>query len=296
LLKRRGEYITSIPLVSVNNLVVFDSVNLTAHAIDLLLNNGVDVVYMSRGGKIIGSLRSQRGGGAVVRLAQFGAFMNPERRLSISKSMVDAKIHNQLSLALKYKYHDTNNEFDANIAAIKSYSAKLKDAETINEVMGIEGVSAKSYWDCYKRLLKTPAFTRRDYRPAPDYVNALLNLGYAFLTNELATCLSVERFDMEIGFLHSVHYGRASLVLDVMEEFRSPFVDAWLLSLLNRKVFKADNFTIQNNDYRLAGESFSKFCGLYHDHVDKWREKFQEQAKQLRIAVMEGNSYEPYRE
>jgi CRISPR-associated protein Cas1 len=232
----------------------------------------------------------------VVRLAQFSTFLSPERRLSIAKNIAAAKIHNQLRLVKKYKYHDTNPEFDSDIAAIETFSGKMSNASTIDEVMGLEGVSAKYYWDCFKRLLINPIFTRRDYRPAPDYVNALLNLGYAFLANEITVCLIAEHFDIEIGFLHSVHYGRASLALDVIEEFRSPFIDAWLLGLLNRKILKTEHFTIENGDFRLTPCAFSKFCRLYHTHVDGWRERFRQQAKQLRTSVMEGNIYEPYRE
>jgi CRISPR-associated protein Cas1 len=275
-------------------LVLFDSVGLTPPALDLLLDNGIDVTYLSHGGKIKGRILSQRGSGAVVRLAQFSAFLDSGRRLALARNIVAAKIRNQLSVVLKYKYRDTNAEFDGNIAAMTAFSKSLSKAETVDQIMGIEGVSAKYYWDCFKRLLKSQDFTRRDYRPAPDYVNALLNLGYAFLANELTTCLVAEHLDVEIGFLHSVHYGRASLALDIMEEFRAPFTDAWVLTVLNRKMLKADNFIIENGDYRLSKDGFSKFCGQYHGHAVYWRGKFRIQAQKLKLSLMDGGEYEPY--
>jgi CRISPR-associated protein Cas1 len=236
-----------------------------------------------------------KSGGAVLRLAQHAAFLNANRRVQIAKSIVAAKIHNQMSVVKKYKYHDTNTDFDEHIAVIDGFMKLLGSADTLDAVMGVEGVSAKYYWDCFRRLLKNPVFTRREYRPSPDYVNTLLNLGYAFLSNEITTCLIAKHFDIEIGFLHSIHYGRNSLPLDIMEEFRAPFVDAWLLALLNKNQLKSEHFCITDGDWRLTDDGFQKFCGLYHERIPAWRDKFREQANKLKSALTGGGNYEPYR-
>lgn len=293
---RSGETLATVPLVGVKTLVLFDSVNLTAPALDLLLYSGIDVIYQSKWGKVKGRVLSMKGGGAVLRLAQHAAFLNPDRRIEISQSIVAAKIHNQMSIIKKYKYHDTNENYDEHLSAIDGFTHLLNGVATIDEVMGVEGVSAKYYWDCFRHLLKNPVFTRREYRPSPDYVNSLLNLGYAFLSNEVTTCLIAKQFDLEIGFLHSIHYGRNSLCLDIMEEFRAPFVDAWLLALLNKNQLKAEHFHVIGGDWRLTDEGFHKFCGLYHDRAPSWRNSFREQANRLKAALLEGGKYEPYRE
>jgi CRISPR-associated protein Cas1 len=295
-LMRSGETPVNVPLVGVKTVVLFDSVSITAPAMDLLLYLGIDVIYQSRWGKLKGRILSAKGSGAITRLAQFSGFVNPERRLEIAKTIVAAKIHNQMSVVRKYKYHDVNADFDEDISAINGFTKQLDDATTIYELMGVEGVSARYYWHCFRRLLKNRAFVRREYRPSPDYVNALLNLGYAFLCNEVTTCLIAKHFDLEIGFLHSIHYGRNSLSLDMIEEFRAPFIDSWLLALLNKNQMKAKHFHIINGDWRLTDEGFRKFCGLYHERADLWRDKFREQANGLKNALVKGEPYEPHRE
>ena len=295
-LTRKGETLTNIPLTGVKTIVIFDSVSLSAKALDLLLVSGVDVLYISKWGKIKGRIISAKGGGAVLKLAQHTAFIDSDRRLEIAKSIVDAKIRNQMAVIKKYKYHDTNPDFDAKLNEIKRFSKLLEDAEAIDEIMGIEGISAKYYWDCFRHLLKKPIFIRREYRPSPDYVNALLNLGYSFLASEITTCLIAKNFDIEIGFLHSIHYGRNSLTLDIMEEFRSLFIDAWILSLFNKKQFKEEHFDINNGDYRLNDDGFRKFCGLFHERVPLWRDKFRTQSDKLKTALLKGEVYEPYYE
>ena len=292
----RGETLDTIPLIGVKTVIVMDGVHLTAPATALLLENGVDIIHMSGSGKIRGHVISMKGGGAVLRLAQLSAFLDLEKRLGIAKSIVAAKIDNQMSVIRKYKYHDTTPAFDANLSAIGEFANSLDAAESINEIMGIEGVSARYYWDCFKHLLAEPVFVRREYRPAPDYVNALLNLGYSFLANELTTCLIAGRFDIEIGFLHSIHYGRNSLALDIMEEFRATFIDSWILGIVNKKQLKAEHFHIEGGDYRLLDNGFHKFCELYHNRVIHWRERFRKQVGGLKDALIKGDHYEPYRE
>ena len=293
---RHGETLSTAPLAGVRTIVIFDSVSLSAPALDLLLRNGVDVLYMSKWGKVKARVFSQKGSGAVLRLAQHSAFLNLERRLGISKSIVAAKISNQASVVKKYKLHDTNPEFDVKLSEIGRFTGLLDGANTIEEVMGVEGVSAKAYWDCFKRLLKNQDFTRRAYRPSPDYVNALLNISYSFLANEITTCLTAKSFDLEIGFLHSIHYGRNSLTLDLMEEFRALFIDSWALTLLNKSQLKAEHFNFVGGDWRLTDDGFRKFCSLFQDHAPLWRDSFRSQADKLKTALLKGEGYEPYRE
>ena len=200
-----------------------------------------------------------------------------------------------MAVVRKYKYHDTDTKFDDSLSAIGSFTDSLENAATIHEVTGVEGISAKYYWGCFGQLLINPVFKRREYRPSPDYVNALLNLGYAFLANEVTICLVSKNFDIEIGFLHSILYGRNSLVLDIMEEYRAPFIDAWILTLLNKSQIKADHFCVRDGDWRLTEDGFRKFCGLFHERVPSWRESFRNQASKLKDSLLKGEDYEPYR-
>ena len=291
---RLGETLNTVPIHGLKTLVLFDSVQLTTQALNMLLGNGIDIIYMSKAGKLKGRILAAKGGGAILRLAQYSAFLNVNTRLGIAKSIVTTKINNQASIIKKYKYHDTNSQFNNHLLELQKYTELVDTANTIEEIMGVEGISARYYWYCFRHLLKNPVFKRREYRPSPDYVNALLNMGYAFLAIEISTCLIAQHFDSEIGFLHSIRYGRNSLALDLMEGFRPIFVDAWILSLVNKKQIRPEHFCIVNGDYRLSDEGFHKFCTLYHERVPNWRGKFHEQTERLKIALLKGGRYEPY--
>ena len=63
----------------------------------------------------------------------------------------------------------------------------------------------------------------------------MISLGYTFLTKEICSALESESFETYLGFLHGIRYGRKSLALDIVEEFRQPVIDRMVLRLFTMK-------------------------------------------------------------
>lgn len=78
-----------------------------------------------------------------------------------------------------------------------------------------------------------------------DSVNALLSLGYTLLANDMRSALESVGLGPFVGFLHAYRPGRPSLNLDLMEEFRAPFVDRLVLNLINLKQLGLKQFVKQ---------------------------------------------------
>ena len=296
LLTKYGKKINHIPLIEVDTLVLLDSCQITCPALELMFEKNIDIIYMSKNGKIKSRILSATGGGAVLRLAQHQAFMNKGRKIKIAGKIVTAKILNQKELISKYKKYYSIGKYKDIINKIEQYSNKIKEINEIDELMGYEGMSAKLFWSCYKELIINQDFTRRDYRPAPDYINSALNLGYSFLANEISLCLAAEKFDLEIGFLHSILYGRNSLTLDIMEEFRTAFIDSWLLKLFNLKMLVKEHFKDREENFYLTKDGFKKFIELYHSHLEEgnWKQVFRNQILIFKNSLLENTEYKPY--
>ncbi len=294
-LKKKGRQIGSIPLIGVKSIVLMNNCQITAQALDLIFQKNIDIIYVSKNGQVRSRLLSSRGGAAILRLSQHQSFLNYERRCEIAGRIVSGKLKNQSTLLQKYKRYSANSDLSNKIKSIDGYSQKVLNLKSIDEIMGYEGHGAKIYWSFYKDFLKNDVFEKREYRPANDYVNSSLNLAYAFLLNELSICLSAEGFDLEIGFLHSVLYGRNSLSLDIMEEFRPEFVDAWILKLVNLRVLNETHFDSMNG-YYLNEQGFKKFVELYHQHLleGNWKQKFRNQVYYLKYALLNNEDYQPY--
>jgi len=85
-------------------------------------------------------------------------------------------------------------------------------------------------------------FSGRNRRPPRDPVNALLSYGYVLVGNRILSILEGMGFDPYIGFLHQIDYGRPSLALDILEEFRGPIVDRLVINLANKGILRNEDF------------------------------------------------------
>ena len=63
--------------------------------------------------------------------------------------------------------------------------------------------------------------------------------------NRVYAAVRIAGLDPYPGFLHSADYGRYSLVLDLMEEFRTIIADTLTLSLFNLKILQPEDFHIE---------------------------------------------------
>ena len=101
--------------------------------------------------------------------------------------------------------------------------------------MGHEGTAAATYWAAVASILPPELhFPGRRTRGAEDLVNQTINYLYGALYSEAWSALARAGLDPCVGILHGDGRGSASLVFDVVEEFRAPFVDRLVISLLGR--------------------------------------------------------------
>lgn len=90
-----------------------------------------------------------------------------------------------------------------------------------DQLMGLEGTAAKTYWQFLSSTLpKEWHFTTRNRRPAIDPFNAILNYSYGLLYPVVESALFAAGLDPYLGMLHADQYQRPTLVYDMIEPFR----------------------------------------------------------------------------
>ena len=123
---------------------------------------------------------------------------------------------------------------------------QAKDAADPERLRGLEGVGASAYFSIFNEMIlgdkETFSFNGRSRRPPLDAVNALLSFAYSLLAHECASALESVGLDSYVGFLHRDRPGRSSLALDLMEELRPCMADRFVLTLINNRKVKADDF------------------------------------------------------
>lgn len=143
------------------------------------------------------------------------------------------------------------DRFQQAIERIKAAQHALLQQEGIDGLLGQEGLAAKAYFDVFpQRVLRDGdafCFAGRTRRPPRDRVNALLSLAYTLLAKECAAALETVGLDPCVGFLHQLRPGRSSLALDLLEEFRAPIADRFVLMEINTGRMQRDDFTVQED-------------------------------------------------
>ena len=147
---------------------------------------------------------------------------------------------------------------------LKTFLQYIQNAESKEQLRGYEGEAASIYFSVFDELIlqqkKDFSFRGRSKRPPMDNVNAMLSFVYTLLTNQITSALEVVGLDPCVGYLHTERPGRASLALDLIEEFRAVYADRFVLSLINKKIVNKKNFTKKENGAVLMDDDSKKSC------------------------------------
>ena len=311
LVTKHDEVLMRVPLQRITQVVLVGRVGATTPALHSLLRAGVPLLMVSRSGKLLGRLLPPTAANLPRRQAQFRRNEEDDFTLKLARSVVAGKIRNQRVLA--QRIHRNRSEIDAEkeVAQMKAAMQAAAEAETLEILLGIEGQAARAYFRVYRSAFDAKwAFKKRTRRPPKDAVNALLSFGYTFLGYAVISALEVVGLDPYLGFFHAEKYGRPALALDLVEEFRAPMVDSLVMSLINRKTLKEEDFEKHpgKEGVYLAQAGlrifFQKFSQRLESEITprdigrpiSYRKIFEVQARKL-VHFIEGeeDEYKPFR-
>jgi CRISPR-associated protein Cas1 len=245
----------SFPMEQVTTVNVFGGVNFSTPFIRAANDRGIALNYFSEHGQYRGSYVPERNTIAEVRRAQYA--LDEATELEIAKVMIAAKIRNGRTLLGRKGVHGTE--------VLRDLGVRAAEAESKNALRGAEGEAAERY---FARLDETLTdgwtFEKRTTRPPEDHINSLLSLTYTFVKNEVLSALRQYNLDPFLGVLHVDRHGRPALALDLLEEFRPAFCDAFVTRLVNRGTITHEDF---NRDNHLSDDTFDVYLGKYEEYM-----------------------------
>ena len=271
IIEYKGHILEKIPIIYIDKILIFGNIQVTSQTISLLLEKDIDVAFLSSKGKLKGSLCANKSKNIYIRLAQFEKFKDMNFKLKLIKEIVKTKLFNQLKVIKKYSYIYPEITLDSEISTINKIIPLVDERFEVDEIMGYEGAGSAAYFKFFSKIMRGDfIFEGRKMHPSTDPVNAMLSLGYVMLTNEIASLLESSSFDPYFGFFHGIRYGRQSLPLDIIEEFRQPFIDMFTLKLINKKVFTKKDFEVHNDGSCIFIEdSLKKYFSLYEEYMNE---------------------------
>ncbi|MBB5016975.1 CRISPR-associated protein Cas1 [Chitinivorax tropicus] len=242
-----------VPLHHISSVVTFGDVLISSAIMQRLADEGKNLVMLDRNGRFKARLEGGVSGNILLRLAQFKQSSEPTFVLDTAKAIIAGKLRNSRHVLLRGA-RDASDTADQQAlrdtaTALAINLRNLRQASDLDTLRGLEGEAARRYFAVMGHLIRPDqrdAFTPdgRSRRPPRDRMNALLSFLYSMLMNDCRSALEIVGLDPQLGCLHAVRPGRASLALDLMEEFRPILADRLALSLINRQQLKAEDFTL----------------------------------------------------
>jgi len=290
------ELLLDVPLRKISQVVIFGRVLVTPPAVSVLLDQGIDLCYLTQHGKYLGRLQPEWSKNAPLRVEQYKAMLDPARGLALARGFVLGKLANLRMTLVRKGPSNAKTERRKAVWQIKAAMKGARQAATLDEVRGREGEGSAAYFAVFRHLLLSDefTFTTRARRPPPDPVNALLSFGYTLLLNDVCAAVNVVGFDPYIGYLHALEYGRPSLPLDLMEEFRPMVVDTMVTACINQHLLtRADFHETEEGAWRLTDAGRRTFLQQYearrqttivHPYLRQamtYQQSFEQQARLL---------------
>jgi CRISPR-associated protein Cas1 len=245
--KLNGKMVYEFPFFRVSEVVVASrGVSLSSDLLKEFCERGIRLSFVEASGRPYAMLSSPVLTATVASRREQLLAYNDDRGLEFARLVVRGKIRNQRHL-LQYfgKYlKQSDGERFATVSAVLPRLRGLELAATRitgdcvdekrNELMGLEGVAGRLYWQAVRTIVESKAeFAGRVHQGAADAFNSLLNYGYGILYSHVWGAVVNAGLEPFAGYLHVDRPGKPSLVLDLVEEFRQPVVDRTVIAFTN---------------------------------------------------------------
>lgn len=249
--------LASRPIEKIDTINVFGGVNFSTPFVAKANEHGIVLNYFTQHGKYRGSFVPEKNTIAEVRRAQYA--LSDDAELSIAKAMISGKIRNARTQLSRKGVHGTE--------VLKDLGVRAEKVTSKDDLRGTEGEAAERYFTRLDETLTDGwTFETRSKRPPEDHINSLLSLTYVFMKNEVLAALRQYNLDPFLGVLHADRHGRPSLALDLQEEFRPIFCDAFVTRLVNRGTITHDDFRADN---RLRDDAFNTYLSKFDDYMQE---------------------------
>jgi CRISPR-associated protein Cas1 len=253
--RQNEETILRVPLLNLEGIVSFGYTGASPALMYECAKRGIALSFMSAGGRFLAGIHGESRGNVVLRREQYRTADSPILSAEFAGKFIFAKVYNARWM-LERATRDYPLRLD--VDTMKASSAQMADAlprilecRDPDELRGLEGAAATVYFREFDNLILQNKdafrFDGRNRRPPRDPINALLSFAYTMLEHDCRAALESVGLDAYVGFLHRDRPGRASLALDLMEEFRGVIADRVVLTLINRRELTPADFDTSEN-------------------------------------------------
>lgn len=255
---KANEQTQEISSRKVRSIVITTGASLSTDAIQLAVEKNIDVIFLDKYGNPYGRVWHGRPGSTTaIRRAQL-RLADTEDGLQLALGWMLRKLDNQVEFLRESRQKRSR----LSAALTEKIDALLQSRErlalvggTLEEkrgtIMGLEGQAGLVYWEAINLLLPEDfRFAARSRNPARDEFNCLLNYAYGVLYGTVERACVLAGLDPYVGFVHTDHYNKISLVFDLIECYRI-WADQTVVGLFAARQVKQDMFERLQNGFLL---------------------------------------------
>ncbi len=212
----------------VQSIQISTAASLSTDAIQLAIENNIDILFLDKYGNPYGRVWHGRPGSTTaIRRAQL-RIADQDEGLKLAVGWMQQKLDNQIAYLRDARKRRTRlsaaltEKIDALASSLPQIEKLEGDLDTVRgSLMGLEGNAGRIYWEAINLLLpERHRFSSRSRNPARDEFNCLLNYAYGVLYGTVERACILAGLDPYIGFIHTDHYNKPSLVFDLIERYR----------------------------------------------------------------------------
>lgn len=200
-------------------------------------------------------------------LAQTAAYQNKKKRVAIAQKFIDGAAYNMVRNLMYYNRRGKDMEYFIN--TINELAKKIPETAEVDELMGVEGLIRKTYYEAFDLILNDFVMGERSKQPPQNEVNALISFGNMMCYTQCLRAIHQTQLNPTISYLHTPGERRFSLCLDISEIFKPIIIDRVIFRVLNRKEIQEKHFDWKLNRCLLNEAGKKVFVRAIEDKLEE---------------------------
>ncbi|MBC8185750.1 CRISPR-associated endonuclease Cas1 [candidate division KSB1 bacterium] len=259
----------------VQSIVITTAATISTDAIQLAVEHNIDILLLDKFGNPYGRVWHGRlGSTARIRRKQL-EISTTEAGFGLGKDFIIRKLDNQINYLTTMRARRTklSAEITITINVLVTAKDKIKSLrgtadELRGNIMALEGQAGKEYWSLVSLFLPDRfKFAGRSRNPARDEFNCLLNYAYGVLYGLVERACVLAGLDPYVGFIHTDHYAKTSLVFDIIEAYRI-WAEETVINLFARKKINRRLFDALHNGLTLNKDGKVVLMTEFNEYLD----------------------------
>ena len=279
LLQKRGGEKQEFSRRKVEQILITTAAAISTDAIELAIENNIDIVFLKYNGKPLGRIwHSRLGSISTIRRKQLLLQDHPYG-LQLVKEWILKKLENQVALLNKLAMNRRDERRQIIKDAVNVISKQTENIRNIDEnkviedvrgsLLGYEGTAGRTYFTTLGKLIPSAyAFVSRSRNPALDPFNCILNYAYGILYSSVEKSCILAGLDPYIGIMHTDNYNKTALVYDLIEMYRTN-MDELVFKLFTTRKVSDSCFDIVEGGYYLNQEGEKLLIGEYNKGLER---------------------------